>query len=82
MKSQREEVMFATSQSSLESELIASIATQDTDAELATHERDKGAAAAREGKHLEDCPWKGGRLEGWWKEGFENPYAGLIGVAQ
>jgi hypothetical protein len=63
-------------------EHIAAIATRETDEVLAARERAKGAAAAREGKRIEDCPWKGGLVEGWWREGFEDPFAGLVDVAQ
>jgi hypothetical protein len=61
---------------------LAAIATQDTDDELAARERASGAAAAREGKRRQDCPWKGGPCERWWLEGFDDPYAGIVWQAQ
>ncbi|KVP96439.1 hypothetical protein WJ97_11150 [Burkholderia ubonensis] len=60
----------------------ASLATAETDAELAQRERTKGAEAALAGKRRDECPWKGGLCERWWLEGFDNPRAASTVHAQ
>lgn len=48
----------------------ASIATQQTDAILRSETFSQGHECALHGGKEEDCPWTGGVVEKWWKEGF------------
>lgn len=50
---------------------VASIATPETDAALAVHERAVGALAKAHGQARESCPWTGGVCRQFWLEGYD-----------
>lgn len=50
---------------------VASIATPETEARLAAHERNLGHVAKAHGQARESCPWTGGRCREYWLEGWD-----------
>jgi hypothetical protein len=55
-------------------------ATYETDQAIAVREWSKGYEANRAGEPITNCPWTGGIVEYWWKQGYNgsNPPAGMI----
>ncbi|HEX7906702.1 MAG TPA: hypothetical protein VF534_01235 [Paraburkholderia sp.] len=51
---------------------VASIATPETDAALAAHERAVGRLAKAHGQARESCPWTGGVCRQFWLEGWDS----------
>lgn len=51
------------------------VATHETESVLAARERQKGYVARQQGKPITACPWTGGTVEQYWKEGW-NGYLG------
>ena len=60
---------------------VAAPATSESDATIARRERANGAEAKRQGFPRESCPWRGGLTKQWWLEGYDNPLAGIVAVA-
>lgn len=54
------------------------VATYETEKIIMDRERQKGFAARQQGKPITDCPWNGGTVEQYWKEGWN----GYLGTAQ
>jgi len=55
-------------------------ATYESDQKIAMREWTKGYEANRSGEPISSCPWTGGIVEYWWKQGWQNsnPPPGMI----